>query len=261
MPVAAERTLNLWDGKIKARVKVAGQGPALVYLHSGYGLIWEESLDQLANHFTVYAPEHPGTSEGDPDAISHLDNLWDLVLYYYEMFDQLGLEAPPVVGHSFGGMVAAELAATNPARVSKLVLIDSLGLWRDDTPIKNYMVTPQSELDGLFFHDTSHPARKLVFMNPEEPDSIIRVTWALACTGKFIWPIPDKGLRKRIHRISAPTLIIWGQYDGLVKPVYAEEFGKLIRGARIEFVSNAAHMAPFEQPAAVSKLVRDFLKG
>ena len=259
MAAASERELALWEGKIKARIKVAGQGPALVVLHSGYGLIWDESLDRLAKDFTVYAPEHPGTSEGDPGAISQLDNLWDLILYYYEMFDQLGLEAPPVVGHSFGGMVAAELAATNPRRVSKLVLINPLGLWRDDAPIKNYMVTPQPELDPLFFHDQNHPARKLVFMNLEEPDSIIKVSWALACTGKFIWPIPDKGLRKRTHRITAPTLIIWGQQDGLVKPAYAEEFHKLIRGSRVEMVPNAAHMAPLEQPAAVANLVRDFL--
>jgi pimeloyl-ACP methyl ester carboxylesterase len=122
------------------------------------------------------------------------------------------------------------------------------------------MVTPQAELDPLFFHDPNHPARKLVFMNPEEADSIIRVSWALACTGKFIWPIPDKGLRKRTHRIAAPTLIIWGQRDGLLKPTYADEFHKLIRGSRIEFVANAAHMAPLEQPTAVANLVRDFLK-
>jgi pimeloyl-ACP methyl ester carboxylesterase len=260
MAATAERTLSLWEGKIKARIKVAGDGPALVYLHNGYGLIWDDSLDQLAKDFTVYAPEHPGTSEGDPNAIAHLDNLWDLILYYYEMFDQLGLDAPALVGHSFGGMVAAELAATNPRRVGKLVLINPLGLWRDDAPIKNYMVTPQAELDPLFFHDPNHPARKLVFMNPEEADSIIRVSWALACTGKFIWPIPDKGLRKRTHRIAAPTLIIWGEQDGLVKPAYAEEFHKLIRGSRVEFVAKAAHMAPLEQPAAVARLVRDFLK-
>jgi pimeloyl-ACP methyl ester carboxylesterase len=260
MVAPSERTLSLWDGKINARIRVAGKGPALVYLHTGYGLIWDESLDRLANDFTVYAPEHPGTSEGDPNAIAHLDNLWDLILYYYEMFDQLELQAPPLVGHSFGGMVAAELAATNPRRVSKLVLISPLGLWRDDMPIKNYMVTPQPELDPLFFHDPNHPARKLVFMNPEEADSIIKVSWALACTGKFIWPIPDKGLRKRTHRIAAPTLIIWGQDDGLVKPAYAEEFRKQIRGSRVEFVSNAGHMTPLEQPAAVANLVRDFLK-
>jgi pimeloyl-ACP methyl ester carboxylesterase len=260
MAAASERTLSLWEGKITARIKVSGHGPALVYLHGGYGLIWDESLDQLAKDFTVYAPEHPGTSEGDPNAIAHLDNLWDLILYYYEMFDQLGLEEPGLVGHSFGGMVAAELAATNPRRVGKLVLINPLGLWRDDAPIKNYIVTPQAELDPLFFHDANHPARKLVFMNPEEADSIIKVSWALACTGKFIWPIPDKGLRKRTHRIAAPTLIIWGQQDGLVKPTYAEEFRKLIRGSKIEFVADAGHMAPLEQPTAVANLVRDFLK-
>jgi pimeloyl-ACP methyl ester carboxylesterase len=259
MAATSERTVSLWEGKVKARIRIAGQGPALVYLHSGYGLIWDESLDRLAKSFTVYAPEHPGTSEGDPNAIAHLDNLWDLVLYYYEMFDQLGLDAPALVGHSFGGMVAAELAATNPRRISKLVLIDPLGLWRDDAPIKNYIVTPQAELDPLFFHDTNHPARKLVFMNLEEADSIIRTSWALACTGKFMWPIPDKGLRKRIHRIAAPTLIIWGREDGLVKPVYAEDFRTLIRGARLELVANAAHMAPLEQPAAVASLVSDFL--
>ena len=260
MAATAERTVDLWEGKVKARIKVAGEGPALVYLHSGYGLIWDPTLDQLANDFTVYAPEHPGTSQGDPDAIARLDDLWDLVLYYYEMFDRLGLDAPAVVGHSFGGMVAAELAATSPKRVGKLVLIDALGLWRDDAPIKNYMVTPQPELDPLFFHDPNHPARKQVFMNLEEADSIIRVTWALACTGKFIWPLPDKGLRKRIHRISAPTLIVWGKEDGLTKPIYAEEFRKLIPGSRLEMVANAAHMAPLEQPAAVANLVRDFLK-
>jgi pimeloyl-ACP methyl ester carboxylesterase len=86
------------------------------------------------------------------------------------------------------------------------------------------------------------------------------VTWALGCTGKFIWPIPDRGLRKRIHRISAPTLVIWGQEDGLTKPVYAEDFRKLIPGARVEMVANAAHMAPLEQPEAIAKLISGFAK-
>jgi pimeloyl-ACP methyl ester carboxylesterase len=260
MPTPSERSVSLWENKITAHVKVAGQGQPLVFLHSGYGLVWSDLLDQLAQTFTVFAPEHPGTSAGDPDAIKALDDLWDLVLYYYELFDKLGLEAPAVVGHSFGGMVAAELAATNPKRVGKLILIDPLGLWRDDAPIRNYMVTPQAELDSLMFHDPNHPARKLVFMNPEEADSVIRITWALGCTGKFIWPIPDKGLRKRAHRIQAPTLLVWGKSDRLTSPLYADEFKKVIPDARVELIADAGHMAPFEQPAAVAELIRRFLK-
>lgn len=260
MAAISDRTLKLWEGKVEARVRVAGKGPALVFLHSGYGLVWDQFLDLLANDFTVYAPEHPGTTEGNPDAVKPLDDLWDLVLFYYELFDKLGLEAPALVGHSFGGMVAAELAATNARRVSRLVLIDPLGLWRDDSPIKNYMVMPQADLDPLFFHDRNHPARKLVFANPEEPESFIRVTWALGCTGKFMWPLPDKGLKKRAHRINAPTLIIWGKQDGLTGPVYADDFKKLIANSKVELVDNAGHMAQMEQPEAVARLVSGFLK-
>jgi pimeloyl-ACP methyl ester carboxylesterase len=261
MASSTERTVNVWQDQITARVKVAGSGPALVYLHGGYGLVWDEFLDLLARDFTVYAPEHPGTSAGLPDAVKPLDNMWDLVLFYYEVLDKLGLESPAVVGHSFGGMVAAELAATDRKRVGKLVLIDSLGLWRDDHPIKNYMVMSQLDVEPLLFHDREHPARKHVFPNLEDPDSIIRLTWALACTGKFIWPLPDKGLKKRIHRITAPTLVIWGKHDGLTPPIYANEFTRLIPGSKAATVDNAAHMAPMEQPAAVAELVRNFLKG
>ena len=66
MAATSEQTLKLWEDRVTAHVKVAGSGPALVYLHSGYGLVWDESLDLLAKDFTVYAPEHPGTSAGDP---------------------------------------------------------------------------------------------------------------------------------------------------------------------------------------------------
>ena len=139
MVTIQDRTLSVWGEQIQTRVKIAGQGPPLVFLHGATGLRWDEFLDSLTQTHTVYAPEHPGTTPGDPDAIKPLDDFWDLVLYYYDLFDGLGLESPAVVGHSFGGMVAAELAATDPRRVGKLVLISSLGLWRDDAPVKNWM--------------------------------------------------------------------------------------------------------------------------
>jgi pimeloyl-ACP methyl ester carboxylesterase len=261
MAATSERTVSVWQDQIAARVKIGGSGPPLVYLHSGYGLVWDEFLDLLARDFTVHAPEHPGTSAGLPDDARPLDDLWDLTLFYYEVLDKLGLESPAVVGHSFGAMVGAELAATDRGRVSKLVLIDALGLWRDDHPVKNYMVMAQPEVEPLFFHDRTHPARKHIFPNVEDPDSVIALMWALACTGKFIWPLADKGLRKRIHRITAPTLIVWGKQDGLTPPVYANEFARLIPNSKTALVDRAAHMAPLEQPEAVAGLVRGFLKG
>ena len=265
MTTVADRQVTVWQGKIMSNIKVAGSGPPVVFLHGAAGLVWDEFLDALAMHHTVYAPEHPGTTVGDPDSINHLDNLWDLVLYYYEVFDACGLASVPVIGHSFGGMVAAELAATNPDRISKLVLISPIGLWRDDTPITNWMIiTPATDLPQYLVYDPSGPVAQKVFGMPDDPQLLVeaqlRFHWSLACTGKFIWPIPDKGLKKRIHRIKAPTLLIWGKEDRLVSPVYAQEFASRIPSARVEQLDQAGHMLTMEHPAHVATLVRKFLR-
>jgi len=83
--------------------------------------------------------------------------------------------------------------------------------------------------------------------------------WAQACTGKFVWPIPDKGLKKRIHRIATPTLIIWGGADGVIPPAYAEEFARRIANSRVALIDAAGHVPHLEQAEHVGRLVRDFL--
>ena len=75
MVAVQERILSVWAGQIQPRVKIAGNGPPLVFFHGAYGLTWDPFLDTLAQQYTVYAPEHPGTTPGDPDAIKPLDNL------------------------------------------------------------------------------------------------------------------------------------------------------------------------------------------
>lgn len=258
--------VRTWNDQITTRVQVAGDGPPVVFLHGATGLVWDEFLNGLARRFTVYAPEHPGTTPGDPHGIDPLDDLWDLVLAYDELFDALGLDAPAVVGHSFGGMVAAELAATLRRRVSKLVLINALGLWRDDAPIPNFMVMTPNELVPLVVADQSSPVATALLAPPDfESDAgqtaLIQSTWSLACTGKFIWPLPDRGLRKRLHRVTAPTLVLWGHRDQLARSVYAEEFGRRIPGARVEVLENAAHLPHLEQPERTLELVTEFLAG
>jgi pimeloyl-ACP methyl ester carboxylesterase len=258
MSSVREKVISCWGGKINAHVKIAGDGPGLIYFHGPYGLIWDSFLDQLAQSFTVHAPEFPGTSPGEPDAVKELDDMWDLVLYHDELLERLALKSPIIVGHSFGGMVAAEIAANFPNRVGKLVLIDSFGLWLDSHPIRNYQVMTAQELLPLFFHDPKHPMIPRILVPPTDPEALVRVTWAIGCTSKFSWPFPEKGLRKRLHRLTTPALLIWGAQDGLVPLPYAEEFAKLIRGARVVTIDKAAHMASFEQPEQIAKAVKQF---
>ena len=264
MVTIQHRVLSVWRDQIQARIQIAGQGPPLVFLHGATGLKWDDFLDGLSQTHTVYAPEHPGTTPGDPDAIKPLDDLWDLVLYYYELFDGLELESPSVVGHSFGGMVAAEIAATDPKRVGKLVLLSPIGLWRDDAPVKNWMSMAPDDLVKELFYEPEGAVAKRVLAEPEDPEerltARIQSTWNLGCTGKFTWPIPDKGLKKRMHRIQAPTLVVWGQQDGIAPAIYAQEFTGRIVGSRSVIVERAAHVPQLEQLATVSQTVQEFLK-
>ncbi|GEL18382.1 alpha/beta fold hydrolase [Pseudonocardia asaccharolytica] len=259
----AERRVATLGGQVNPRVLVAGQGPPVVYLHGAMGLQWDPFLDALAQHNTVYAPEHPGTTPGDPDAIKAVDDLWDLVLHHYDLFDELDLDAPAVVGHSFGGMIGAEIAATNPERVNRLVLLCPVGLWRDDIPVAQFLqMTPQEVVEIAFADPQGELAQEFLRM-PEDPeqmaDALIAATWAQACTGKFMWPFPEKGLHKRLYRIRARTLIVWGEQDRLAPPAYAEEFASRIGGARVERIRDAAHLPQLEQTEQVARLVADFL--
>lgn len=264
MATAQEQRVRLWQDKVETEVAIQGDGPPLVFLHGPWGLRTDRAfLERLAQSHTVYAPRHPGTSASDPDGILHIDNWWDLMIYYGELFDRLELRAPAVVGHSFGGLVAAELAATVPDRVRQLVLIDPIGLWRDDLPVKNWMILPDDERRRALFADPDGEAAERFFGLPDDPaaraDAQVGFTWSQACTGKFVWPIPDKGLKKHLHRIQAPTLLIWGEQDGVIASAYADEFARRIGGSRVELLDRAGHLPHLEQSEAVARLVREFL--
>jgi pimeloyl-ACP methyl ester carboxylesterase len=258
------RRLRLWQDRIATEVVVSGNGPPLVYLHGPWGLGPDLAfVSRLASTNSVYAPRHPGTTPGDPDAVHALDGWLDLVVYYDELLEQLRLDACAFVGHSFGGLVAAELAAAAPKLVGRLVLIDPIGLWRDDLPVKNWMLLSDRERRATLFAEPDGDAAEHFFAVPADPAERVAVLtqfiWAQACTGKFIWPIPDRGLKHRVHRIAAPTLIVWGKADRIIAPAYAEEFAKRIAGARLELIGNAGHLAHIEQPDAVASAVLGFL--
>ena len=261
-----ERAVEVWGGRLAIRVKTVGAGPPLVYFHPAAGLHFDPFLEALSAEYTVIAPEHPGTGEGDPDAIHAVDDLWDLVLIYEEALRALDLEGPVVaIGQSFGGMMAAELAAHAPDLFQRLVLLAPIGLWREDLPIANWIMTPPEALPALLFRDPQCPAARAMFTPPDDPGEALAATagliWALGCTGKFVWPIPDRGLAKRLHRVAAPTLIVWGEDDALIPSAYAREFGSRIAGSRVEILPDCGHIPQLERGAETLEMVRGFLAG
>jgi pimeloyl-ACP methyl ester carboxylesterase len=260
------RRLKLWQDRIETDVEISGDGPPLLWLHGPWGLNQDRPfIERLAAAFMVHAPRFPGTTTGAPNAVHELIGWHDLVVYHDELLEKLGLEASAIAGHSFGALLAAEIAAAAPKSASRLVLIDPVGLWRDDLPVKNWMIVSDKARRPMLFAEPDGAAAKRFFEVPSgaeaRVDTLSQMVWSQACTGKFVWPIADRGFSRRAHRIGAPSLIVWGKTDGVIAVEYAQEFAKRMAGARIELIDKAGHLPHLEQPDAVMKFVRDFLLG
>ena len=216
-------------------VLVGGDGPPLVFLHSQYGLRWNAYLESLAGAYTVYAPE----VAGQESTLEQLDDMLDLVTYLNDVLDELGLERASVVGHSLGAALAAELAAINPNRVDRLVLLSPLGIWSDADPVADLIGEyPATRAARLYTDPESEDAAEWLssLANPD------RVYFrAMRAYSHWYWPLPEAGLRKRAHRIKAPTLVVHGSADGLTTARYADTLAGMIDGARVATV-DAAHM-------------------
>ena len=250
-------------GKFQIRLVEGGTGDSLLYLHGEGGFHgWTPFLDRLAQHYHVYAPAHPGVAGSN--GLEHLDHLWDLVLLYEELAQELGLERVSAIGHSYGGMLAAELAAHRPDKVTRLVLINSLGLWLDQTPIADFFILSPEERAQTLWYDGESEAAKAALAQPQDPEekmeSDLSRTEALAAVGKFTWPIPDRGLHKRIHRITMPTLLLWGDSDGMVPLAYGKEFQRLLPNASLKVIDRSGHTPQEEHPQEALDAVLDFLR-
>jgi len=253
--------VSIRDGAVSFRVRSAGRGPHVVYFHSFHeGSGWSPFLDRLAARYTVHAPLHPGVAGSA--GLETLEDVFDLTLAYEELLDALGIGTVSLVGHFFGGMVAAELAAVFPERVGRLVLVSPLGLWRDDAPSEDLLILPREDLPAVLFRDpASEAARRWAAGPASEEENLaaqIESIQRRAAMAKFVWPIPDKGIKKRLHRIAAPTLVLWGDADRANPVVYAEAWQHRIKGAALSLLPGG-HMVLHETPDVAAAAVAEFV--
>lgn len=258
----SERTLETRRG-IKLRVRELGAGEPLLFLHGAGGLLPEEPLlTKLAERFHVFAPTWPGFGEEPGEDL--LEDMLDFTLHGLDVVEALGLERPHLVGHSMGGMIAAEMACVANAGFGKLALLAPVGLWLDAHPIPDLFATPPWELPPLLFADPA-VGQKLMLAGLDFGNDAALTRFMvdnarrLGSAGKILFPIPNRRLSKRLYRLRAETLLVWGRQDRLVPPVYAERWQQLVPSAQLRLIDGAGHMLPLEQPAAVAEAVATFL--
>lgn len=250
-------------------------GGTLVFLHAAAAVNPHDPLLlALASRFEVIAPVHPGFA--DLAELDDIHDVHDMALYYDDLFEALGLDGATVVGHSLGGMFAAELAAHVPHRVSRLVLAAPMGLWNDEYPVADLFITFPGGINELVWADASGEAAQRYMAAAVQPPgtgsdepvhenpmiaTLIGLLQGLTAAGKFLWPLPDKGLARRLRRVRARTLVVWGAADQLAPARYASDFAELIPSARVEVLEGAGHMVPYERLDEFVALVTEFAGG
>lgn len=270
MPALHTETVDTLVGTVQ--VHRGGDGPTIVYLHSAQGegesLLF---LERLAETHGVVAPVFPGF--GESEGLEHIDDMDDGVFHLLDLWERLGLGAPPVVGLSLGGWMALELAVRYPEKVGALVLVNPAGLYLEGHPIKDIFGRSPRALAEDLFHDQTHPVAQMmhalsdltadVGRRIEIPFEVVKpVATTLAATAKLGWDpyLHDPKLPKRLWRVACPTLVVHGAVDRLIPPAHSEYYATHIAGARKVDVPEAGHMLPWEKPDELAALVREFLE-
>lgn len=245
---------------VELEVLRRGAGHTLLTLH-GFQHLNPNSpiVEMLARDATLIAPSHPGFSRSTrPDDFR---TVYDLVQLYVDFLDTLPPGPVTLMGLSFGGWLAAEVAVKAGKRIDKLILVDALGIKISDreTPdILDVFNRHPAEVRKASWHDLKNAPD---YDEMEDEDLITRSqNWEALCRYGFHPYMHQPQLKRWLPSIKAKTLVLWGASDGIVKPSYGETYAKLIPGARFETIANAGHHPEIEQPQALAERVRAFLK-
>ena len=244
-------------GGCRIRLMRGGAGHPLVILHGASGASWLPFMQQLAEHFDVIAPEHPGFGESDtPD---WLDTIHDLAYFHLDLLEHLKLENVNLVGLSLGGWVAAELAVRSTERLASLTLAGAAGLYVPGVEqMDPFLCTDEQRLRD-FFHDETK-AKDVIAraLRPELEDAALKNRTTVA---KLTWQprSHDPHLHKWLHRIVVPTLLVWGDHDRMFPKEHALAYQRLIPGAKVVIIPDCGHVPQIENPDAFVAAIETFL--
>ena len=239
-----------------------GAGRPLLLLH-GFQTVSADApfLDLLGRHAEVIAPSHPGF--GDSPRPADFETVYDLVHLYLEVIETLPHERVSLMGLSFGGWLAAEIAVKAGSRIDRLVLVDALGIklnHRETPDILDVFNAHPREVLRRSWHAPDTHAPRYDDMTDEQLMRVARNRDALCLYGWHPY-MYNPQLKRWLGRIRRPTLVLWGASDGVVTPSYGRAYAGLIPGSRFELIPDAGHHPEIEQPKAFADRVTAFLNG
>jgi pimeloyl-ACP methyl ester carboxylesterase len=213
-------------------------------LHGGAG---PASVAAFADRLPdAIAPTHPGF-DGTPRPAG-LTTIRGLAEHYAAQLDDLDLDDVTVVGNSIGGWIAAELALLHPRRVTRLVLVDAVGIEVPGHPVADFFHLSPAEIAALSWADP--PQVNPPPANPENRKTLQMYAGEHSFT--------DPSLHARLAGIAVPTLVVWGEADGIADVEYGRAFAAAIPGAEFRSLPHTGHLPQLESPDLLLSAIQDF---
>ena len=239
---------------VEVAVLTAGDGLPLVFFHGAGTITGFDALLPLAERFRLIVPYHPGYGPSADDA--SVDSIHDYVLHYLDLLDMLEIDELTLAGHSMGGLLASWFAIEQTPRVRRLVLVAPLGLRVPEHPTQDIFSIPDDELLSYVAADMS------VFEGhvpmPPTPEFLAERYRESTSTARMFWNrVYDLKLAKWLHRLTMPTLLLWGEADRLIQAGQAAVWAELIPNAQTRILPGVGHL-PFEESSEAAPAVVEF---
>ena len=259
MTQPSERTVSVNDEPCRVWEQGTGERVGVLGGFQGFAS-FSPFLERLAERRRVVVPSLPGFPGGGTGH-RRLDDLPDWIAATLDLLEAADLEGADLVGLGVGGKLAAEVAAFSHASVARLVLVAPLGLFDEAEQVADVWAHRPPDIPGLYSARPEEFAKQLA-----PPEGVDAVEWqvttmrASEAAARLLWPTGDLGLRKRLHRITSPTLLVWGSEDRIVPASYAKRFAAGIRGkTQIRSIEGAGHRVDFDAPEALADAILEFL--
>lgn len=254
---ATDRVVTVRGTAISLIEHATGRRPLLVLHGAGGAGAWMPYHELLAQRYDVIAPDAPGFGRSPESA--HADTVEDLAFLYLDMIDELKLADPIVLGASFGGWLAAEIALLAGREISRLILVDPIGLRIPGAPVEDLFALAPAQKMQVLFHDPAAAAG--LFPTQPDIDFIMGMYRDEAAFARYAWApfCSNPKLIRRLHRIRARTLVLWGEHDRMIPRAHGDAYAAGIPAARLEVVAGAGHAVLMERPVEAVEAIERFL--
>jgi pimeloyl-ACP methyl ester carboxylesterase len=269
------KTARLEEGTVL--YAVAGAGSPVILLH-GFGgqiWVWEKQVSALSRHHRLYIPDLLGYGYSDRPKVDYTPAFF--IDSIRQLLDHLGLQRASLIGNSMGGGIAWAFALTHPARVEKLVLIDSvppdaLSAVRNPSfrwflAIRNVPILPYLAVSLHTRGMLRATLKEMVFDDRLITDAVVerqykidRIEGAARVMTATVRRVEEvRRYANDLSTLSTPTLIIWGDQDEVFPLPVGQALHASIKGSELLVIKGSGHMPMWEHPVETNRAILEFL--